>query len=89
MKVVPISLSEAQSFLAGHERHYVTPANPICAIGISDGSELRGAVILGCRGNAEAELSHIYSDGTSLGYTILYGAAWRALKALGYEKSVL
>jgi len=45
--------------------------------------------ILGRRENGDAELAHIYVDGAAQGYSLLYGACWRALKALGYERSVL
>ncbi len=62
---------------------------PICAIGVEDESGLHGAAILGRRGNEVAELAHIYVDGISQGYTLLYGACWRALKALGYHMAVL
>lgn len=89
MRVVDISLKDAQEFLAKHERHYVSPAEPICAIAVADSGGIHGAAILGRRDKAVGELAHIYVDGASQGYSLLYGACWRALKALGYEKAVL
>jgi hypothetical protein len=89
MRVVDLSLKDAEAFLSKHERHYKSPAEPICAIGVSDSGGLHGAAILGRRENAVGELAHIYVDGASQGYSLLYGACWRALKALGYEKAVL
>lgn len=89
MKVCDISLKEAEAYLAKHERHYKAPVEAICAIGVTDESGLHGAAILGRRTSGEGELAHIYVDGTSQGYSLLYGACWRALKALGYEKAVL
>ena len=50
---------------------------------------LHGAAILGRRADGDAELAHIYVDGTFQGYSILYGACWRALKALGYKRAWL
>jgi hypothetical protein len=44
---------------------------------------------LGRRADGDGELAHIYVDGVSQGYSLLYGACWRALKALGYEKARL
>jgi hypothetical protein len=88
VKIIPLTLKRADAFLAKHGRHYKTPASPICAIGVGD-SELHGAAILGYRPNGDAELSHIYCDGSSQAYSLLYGACWRALKALGYVKAVL
>jgi hypothetical protein len=89
MKTVSMSVKEAETFLSKHERHYKAPVEPICAIGIKDESGIHGAAILGRKSETEAELAHIYVDGTFQGYSILYGACWRALKALGYEKAVL
>jgi hypothetical protein len=89
MRVVDLSLKDAEEFLSKHERHYKSPAEPICAIGVADSGGLHGAAILGRRENAVGELAHIYVDGASHGYSLLYGACWRALKALGYEKAVL
>lgn len=50
---------------------------------------LHGAAILGRRPDGDGELAHIYVDGTSQGYSLLYGAVWRAFKALGYKRSWL
>ena len=81
-------MKDAEAFLAKHERHYKSPAEPICAIGVADDA-LRGAAILGRREPGVGELAHIYVDGVSQGYSLLYGACWRALKAMGYAKAVL
>ena len=89
MRVIPLSIKDAEAFLAKHERHYKAPSVALCAIGVEDDSGLHGAAILGMRSKEEGELAHIYVDGTSQGYTTLYGACWRALKALGFEKTIL
>ena len=52
-------------------------------------TELHGAAILGRNADGEACLAHIYVDGVSEGYSLLYGAVWRAFKALGYRVAVL
>ena len=87
MQLVPLTVQKAMEFLKDHERHYKSDANPMFALGISNG-ELCGAAVVGER-NGDAELCHIYSVGEYLGYTILYGASWRAAKAMGYKKMVL
>lgn len=89
MRIVDLSVAEAELFLKQHERHYKAPVEAICAIGVRDESGLHGAAILGRREPGIAELAHIYADGASHAYTLLYGSAWRTLKALGYEKAVL
>lgn len=88
LRVCALSLEEAEEFLENHGRHYKTPAQPLCAIGVKD-KNLHGAAILGRNKDGDGELAHIYVDGVSQGYSLLYGACWRALKALGYEKAVL
>ena len=89
MRVVDISIKVAEEFLENHGRHYKVPVEPICAIAVEDADGLHGAAILGRREAGVGELAHIYVDGISQGYSLLYGACWRAFKALGYEKAVL
>lgn len=94
LQIYPLSVSAAEEFLKKHERHYKVPVETIAAIGVGEdnpsvGFMLHGAAILGRRADGDAELAHIYVDGVSQGYTLLYGACWRALKALGYTKTAL
>jgi len=89
VRIVAVSVKVAEEFLAKHDRHYKAPVEPICAIGVGDEQGLHGAAILGRNSDDEAELAHIYVDGISQGYSLLYGACWRALKALGYRATVL
>lgn len=101
MKIIPMTVKAAEEFLKTHGRHYKAPAEPICAIGVGETVAgdtrvgdpppfvLHGAAILGRRDDKVAELAHIYVDGVSQGYSLLYGACWRALKALGYESAIL
>ena len=89
MRVVDLQVKVAEEFLENHQRHYKAPVEPICAIGVADGEGLHGAAILGRKEAGVAELAHIYVDGSFQGYSLLYGACWRALKALGYDRAVL
>ena len=89
METIALSVKDAETFLSKHERHYKSPVDPICAIGVGDADGIHGAAILGRRSDGDAELAHIYVDGISQGYSLLYGACWRALKALGYKRTVL
>ena len=83
-----LTVAEAEAFLRGHDRHYKMPVEPICAIGLSDDGKLHGAAILGRNPDGSGELAHIYVDGAWQGYSLLYGACWRAFKALGYKRLV-
>ena len=101
MQIITLSLSEAEKYLSIHERHYKAPVEPICAIGVGEIQTskvegeleyekiIHGAAVLGRKDSETAELAHIYVDGASQGYSLLYGACWRTLKALGYHKTVL
>jgi hypothetical protein len=90
MRLRDISLAEAEAFLAKHERHYKTAAEPLGAMAVvEDDGQVHGVVIVGRRAQGVGELTHVYCDGVSQGYTLLYGAAWRVLKAYGYESAIL
>lgn len=90
MRLADISLADAEAFLAKHERHYKTAAEPLGATAVvEDDGTIHGVVIVGRRGPGVGELRHVYCDGVSQGYTLLYGAAWRILKAYGYETAIL
>lgn len=84
-----IPLKDAEAFLAKFDRHYKAPVDPICAIAVGEGGDTNGVAILGRNAEGDGELAHIYVDGTSQGCSLLYGACWRALKALGYKRAVL
>ena len=88
MNMIPLTVAAAMEFLKENERHYKSDANPLFAIGIAENGAICGAVVVGER-SGEAELCHIYSVGEFMGYTILYGSAWRAAKAMGYKKMIL
>ena len=89
METTALSVKDAESFLKAHERHYKEPIEAICAIGLSENGILHGAALLGRMDNETAQLAHVYCDGAWQGYSLLYGASWRALKALGYKNVIL
>ena len=82
---ISLTLEEAEVFLINHERHYQMPCEPVCAIGLTEDGTLVGAAILGRDPDGSGKLAHIYVNGAFHGYTLLYGACWRAYHALGYK----
>ena len=84
-ETITLTIAEAEAFLADHARHYTAPAEKIAAIGLSENGVLHGAAILGRTEEGHGKLAHIYVDGAWHGYSLLYGACWRAYQALGYK----
>lgn len=83
-ETIHLTLAEARTFLRRHKRHYVAKVEPIGAIGLSVNGKLHGAAILGRTKKGRGKVAHIYVDGAWHGYSLLYGACWRAYAALGY-----
>jgi len=92
--IVPVTLKLANAFVARHHRHHKPATGHKFSIGISDGSELRGVAICGrpvsrvLDDGWTLEVSRCCTDGVKNGCSMLYGAAWRAARALGYRRLV-
>ncbi len=89
MENIALSLKDAEFFLKDHGRHYSFPVEPFCAIGLRDEEGLHGVALIGCLDSENAQISHIYVDGSFHGYSILYGCCVRAVMALGYKRLIL
>ena len=89
----PITRAEAFDFIKKHHRHLPPPPGGIFQIGINNGAEVVGVLLAG------RPVARMSNDGYTVeisrccvleGYknacSKLYGAAWRAAKALGYRK---
>jgi hypothetical protein len=94
MVIVPIDLSEANTFVKEHHRHHGKVVGHKFSIGLSDGERIRGVAIIGrpvARGLDDGmtlEVTRCCTDGIPNGCSKLYSAAWRAVKAMGYTKMV-
>jgi hypothetical protein len=93
--VHPITLKEARIFVTRHHRHHRAPQGGLFAIGAAVGDEVRAVVIVGRpvgRGNQDgytAEVTRLCAlDGTPNACSMLYRAAWRAARALGYRRLI-
>ena len=95
IEVTPITLSEANAFVATRHRHHKpVPGAKFCiAVSDKDGN-VRGVAIVGrpvARGNDDGwtlEVNRCCTDGAKNACSMLYGAAWRAVRALGYRKLI-
>ena len=92
MRVVPIGLKAAAQFVGALHRHHGEPAGGKFAIAAESCGVVCGVVIAGrpvSRGldnGRNAEVTRLCTDGTDNACSLLYGAAARAAKAMGYER---
>lgn len=95
LAVVPISLRDANTFVAAHHRHHQARRglNLFAVAAASDGAVVGVAIV--SRPNARhlcdgwtAEVTRLATDGSRNACSMLYGAAWRAARALGYRRLV-
>ena len=95
LRIVPCNLATARDFVALHHRNHKPPVGHKYSIGIASGDEMVGVIIVG------RPIARLLDDGLTLevlrscvangvpnGNSMLYGAAWRAAKALGYVRLI-
>lgn len=95
MRVVPIKLSEANAFVKDRHRHHQPTPGHKFSIAVADAeNKVRGIAIVG-RPVARLldtgwtlEVNRCCTDGTRNACSMLYQAAWRATKAMGYTKLI-
>jgi hypothetical protein len=91
----PVSLREANAFIEKHHRHHGGRRAHRFAVGVrGPRGGLRGVAIAGnpiakalCDGRT-IEVSRSCTDGTKNVNSMLYGAIWRAARALGYTRMI-
>lgn len=94
LTVQPMTLGEARAYVTANHRHHRAPQGGLFAIGASDGSAVVGVVIVGmpvARMLADGwtcEVTRLATDGSRNACSMLYRAAWRAARAMGYRRLV-
>jgi len=92
--VVPVSFRDAVAFVAAHHRHHKPPAGMKFCLGVAQNGELAGVATVGrpvARHYDDGwtlEVNRTCTDGTPNANSMLYGACWRAAKALGYRRLI-
>lgn len=91
----PITLREANEFVAAVHRHHGPVRGCICTVAVADeNGAVRGVAIIGrpvarrLQDSWTAEVNRVATDGAKNACSMLYAAAWRAVKALGYKRLV-
>lgn len=95
LSVVPITFAEASEFVHRHHRHHPPSVGHKFSLAVADDAgEVRGVAVVGrpkARGYDNGwtlEVTRVATDGAKNACSMLYGAAWRATKALGYRRLV-
>ena len=94
LELVPVTLAEANHFVSERHRHHNPVVGHKFSIGISDGNKIRGVCIVGrpvsrvLDNGMVLEVNRCCTDGVKNGCSMLYGAAWRAVRAMGYKKLI-
>lgn len=91
LHVVRVSFDDACAFVAAWHRHHEPPVGHKYSLGVAtEDGVLRGVAIVGrpvarhFDDGLTLEVNRTATDGTPNANSALYGAAWRAAKALGY-----
>lgn len=96
LMVVPVSLAEAGEFITAHHRHHRRMKFHKFSVGVAlaDTGQLAGVAVVGrpistvLDDGQTLEVSRTCTDGTPNANSALYGAAWRAGKAMGFARMV-
>lgn len=94
LELRPISFLDAQEFVRENHRHNKPPVGHKFSIGCTDGEKIVGVAIVGrpvsryLDDGRTLEVNRLCTDGTRNACSMLYSAAWRAARAMGYKKLI-
>ena len=94
LEIVPMTLREANAYVEQHHRHHGPVLGQKYSIGLSDGEKIVGVAIVGRPVSRHLddgwtlEVNRLCTDGTKNACSMLYAAAWRAARAMGYKRLV-
>ena len=87
-------MAEANAFVAEHHRHHRPVTGHKYIIACTDGERIVGVVIAGRPVSRHLddgwtlEVTRLCTDGTKNACSMLYAAAWRAARGMGYKRLV-
>lgn len=93
LEIVPVTFRQACAFVAELHRHNKPPRGHKFSIGLHADGVLVGVVMVGrpvarvLDDGRTCEVNRTCTDGTPNANSMLYGAAWRAAKAMGYRRA--
>lgn len=92
MRIVPITLKAANAFVSDYHRHHKPSVGHKFSIGLNEDDKLIGVAIMGrpvARGSDDGftiEVARLCTNGAKNACSMLYQAAARSSKELGYRK---
>lgn len=93
-ELIPVTLRDANSFVGRLHRHHKPVVGHKFSIGLHDGEQMRGVVIVGRPvsrhqdNGTTLEVTRCCTDGFRNGCSTLYRAAWRVAMNLGYRRLI-
>jgi hypothetical protein len=94
LELQPIAFDEACAFIRRHHRHHLPPQGHKFSIAVNDGGKIVGVITVGrpvarlLDDGWTVEVTRCCTDGTKNAASMLYAAAWRAARALGYRRLI-
>ena len=94
LELTPITYSEACEFIERHHRHHLPPQGWKFGVAVSQCGDVVGVATVGRPVSRHLddgwtlEVTRVATDGTKNACSKLYGACWRAAKALGYKRLI-
>lgn len=94
LRVISMTRAEAHAFIRQHHRHHKPSTGDVFCLGAADGDRVVAVACVGrpvARALADGhtlEVTRLASDGTRNACSFLYGACWRAARALGWSRLV-
>ena len=94
LELQPIDYAEACIFIKEFHRHHLPTQGWKFGIAVNDGEKIVGVVTIGrpvarhFDDGLTLEVTRHCTDGTPHVASMLWGAAWRAVKAMGYKRLI-
>ena len=95
LTIVPTNITDARAWVDEHHRHHKAPLSGLFAIGLAQDANIVGVAIVGrpvarmLDDDWTVEVTRVaVLDGTKNGCSMLYGACWRAARAMGYRRAI-
>src|SRR5690606_1233584 len=98
LQLIPIDQADAFHYVEQNHRHHKAPVGSIFQIAAHDGEKIVGVIIVGrpssryldkgCGDGFTAEVTRLCTDGTKNCCSLLYSAAWRVARNLGYRRLI-